>query len=473
MSASSRTLGASVAVTLLAAALVAGCGGSVDVAGIGSGGSGGAPATAVSVNVNTTVSTGTTPPPAGTGSPGSTPSATAVKSLSVGPLAYDTDLVVEGVRFVTAATRFTDSNGGAYASLQLGRGMVVEVVGTVDPTRREGVAQRVRVLPPTRGPVSVIDKAGRALYVMGREVVWDDQTAWSGETPDKLRSGALIEVWGIPDETTASVRATRIVTALPRATDLVVDVLGRTVYKGMVKVQGAVTHLDEAEKMAVVGTTPVSYDGTGIAASQLAVGTIVAVEGARMARAGVLQANSVKSVAVDEIPDADLAWIRGNAVNISKRTKTLRVSGFRVDVSEADWIGGSLDELRTGRGIAVSARVRNGTAVASTVQVLPVRESAPADTPPVMPPGNLVAVVPLEDAVAGDLSTSVSCYDDRLGGTIQKGWRFWLWVCPGWRAASFQEAGTLANSSFVYINLTTGARVSLPPVRMSPGSRPG
>jgi hypothetical protein len=469
MSASLRRRGPSVAATLLAAGLMAGCGGgSVDVAGVGSGGSGGAPATAVNVNVTTTVSTGDTPPPAATG----TQPATAVKSLSIGPLAYDTDLVVEGVRYVTAATRFTDSNGGSYASLQLGRGMVVEVVGTVDPARREGVAQRVRVMPPTRGPVSVIDKARRALYVMGREVTWDDQTAWSGESPDKLRSGALIEVWGIPDELAASLRATRIVMSLPRATDLVVDALGRTVYKGAVKVQGAVTHLDEAEKMAVVGTTPVSYEGTGITASQLAVGTIVAVEGARMARVGALQAKSVKSVAVDEIPDTDLAWIRGQAVSISKRTKTLRVSGYRVDVSEADWIGGSLDELRTGRGIAVSARVRNGTAFASTVQVLPVRESAPVDPPPVMPPGNLVAVVPLEDAVAGDLSTSVYCYDDRLGNSIQKGWRFWLWVCPGWRAVSFQEAGTLANSSFVYSNLVTGAKVSLPPIRMSPGSRP-
>lgn len=453
------------------ALVLAGCGGGGDVAGVGGGGSGGSGDTAGIGSGGSGGSGGTTPAP----DPNNRPIMVAMKSVAIGPLESDKAITVEGVTYTTHATRFVNANNESFASVQLGRGMFVEVSGTVAADRASGVAHTVRISTPIRGPVSIVERSRKVLWVMGREIYWDDQTAWSGDTVESLRSGAIVEVWGLLDAKSDSLRATRIATVLPTPADMVIDNEGRSQYVGKVNVRGTVTFVDDEKKVAVVGTTPVNLNSVATTGSGLVVGKVVAIDGSRRARIDQVSARAVQSGPTVDLASVEVAWVRGVVTAVPSGSRTVTIDTHTIDVSGARFAGGTADSLVLGREVSVRVRVQRGIPMADVIEFKGTI-NAPAwdrNYPTPNPSTPMVTILPIDSNGSPGSVPSISCYADRTWSRVEGGWRFWFWACPGWRAVvPLRVADTLAGTTIVYESQTIpGLRISMPPVRMSPGDR--
>lgn len=156
----------------------------------------------------------------GTGSGGDTPTS----AVSMGVMAKGS-VIVNGVRFEdTTANISIDDTPKTAADLR--DGMVVRVVGTVNPDGVTGTAQRVEAQIEVRGtPTSVNSAANpQSLVVLGQTVFVDDQTVYSNLPLGfgSITTATLIEVHGLRD-TQGRIRATRIEANAAQMGDNTVD----------------------------------------------------------------------------------------------------------------------------------------------------------------------------------------------------------------------------------------------------------
>jgi hypothetical protein len=167
----------SIAASLMAASLLAACGGS------GDGGSAGID---------------------GTGAPSTI--------VAFGSVTAFGSVVVNGVRYETAAAQFTvDDSPGSQNDLAIGD--VVLVRGTLDAGGLTGSATSVTFDDQVQGPIAAIDSAAGTFIVLGQTVLVSADTSFD----DRIRPGALaglavgqlVEVSGLP-QSNGSVLATRV-----------------------------------------------------------------------------------------------------------------------------------------------------------------------------------------------------------------------------------------------------------------------
>ena len=135
-------------------------------------------------------------------------------SASVGTLEglSDTSVSVNGVNYSrSAATTLSDGFGQAITADQLRLGMWLEVVGTVDETGNQGEAQTIRVRPASRGVVSASDGATLSITLFNSSVRLSGSTVLEG-TPDAaaLSVGDVVEVHGPQRNALGDVSASRV-----------------------------------------------------------------------------------------------------------------------------------------------------------------------------------------------------------------------------------------------------------------------
>ncbi len=280
--------------------LTASCGGGTDLAGIGGGGTG-------------------------------------QVAFSSGPISGFGSVIVNGVKFDDSAASVADDLGQARKLSELGLGMFVEIVGTIDEAAGLGTAQSIRIVSQVIGRVDAIDLAARRFTVLTVPIAYNDATVWNTDDEQAaLVIGGRGEVWGFLDSANGMLRASRIE----------VNVVRTAV---SAKLRGPVSEYDRqaawlridrqfVDLQAVPGPLPASIE---IGAIVQATGTQLTAPDAPLRAATLVIEPAVLALSIEEVTlDATIASWGGLG--------RFRVEGFSVDGRSAGITGGDVSALDEG-----------------------------------------------------------------------------------------------------------------------------
>jgi Domain of unknown function (DUF5666) len=299
------------AVLMFAAAVTAGCGGSVGVGGTG--------------------------------------------AYASGPVEGFGSIFVGGIEFDDATASVFDDDGApsTRAALRLGMGTEVDsgaVGGTADaPT---ATATSIRMAAEVVGLAHAIDAANGTLTVFDQAVKVDALTVFDAALPNGLASvadGAALRVHGSLDAAAGVYKATRIE---PAAAPL-----------AAYKVRGTVKDLDTAARTFRIGAALFSYSG---AQPLLAPDAFVRVSAATTQAAGRWVVVGVAAGA-RALPDLDQARLRGPVTAYTSQT-SFSVNGQPVDARTANFTGPP-GPVALGVSVVVDGAVQSGVLVARSVRL--------------------------------------------------------------------------------------------------------
>lgn len=113
-----------------------------------------------------------------------------------GPITGFGSVVVNGVHFDTTSTTVSmDDQPGTPSDLRLG--MVVSVMGTVDPATGSAAAGEINFVDNAEGPISSIDHAAGTFVVLGQTVFVDELTMFENAEFENLAIGNVVQVSGL------------------------------------------------------------------------------------------------------------------------------------------------------------------------------------------------------------------------------------------------------------------------------------
>jgi hypothetical protein len=271
-------------------------------------------------------------------------------ATSVGSVDGMGSIIVNSVRYNVDAATVNLPDGG---SLQIG--MSVEVTGTIDASKVNGVARQVSSALELRGPVAAVDPVGGSFEVMGTRVSLDDATVWGNVTGlADLAPGTPVQVWGLPADP-GVLRATRV---------------ERTAADAAPVVTGAVQQLDPASRTLVLGGLTVAYGGAGIAggvdAMTLSNGDIVRVRATAQPSGGLLVATQVERWYPIPKTTGTPVQLEGVITDYAA-LGAFQVLGATVDASAATVTGGRASTIGNGVKVEVSGTLVNGVLIATQV----------------------------------------------------------------------------------------------------------
>ena len=183
----------------------------------------------------------------------------------------DSSVTVNGVSYAQSAATVSDGFGQPMAKEDLRLGMWLEVLGTVDESGTEGVAQTIRVRPAARGVVSAKGPGGLSLTVFDSTVKLDGSTVLEG-APDaaSLTPGDIVEVHGPLSSLAGDVSASRVEKLHPTPQTA-----------ARYELRGRVSLLDAARHSFTLGRRTIDYGAANLTLRQaLANGQIVRVSAA-------------------------------------------------------------------------------------------------------------------------------------------------------------------------------------------------
>lgn len=296
---------------LAAAAVAAGCGGSVGVGGTGSYGS--------------------------------------------APIDGFGSVYVGGIKYDDSNASVVDEDGGASSRSALRLGMTVEVeAGPVGGTEAAptAVANRIRTVSEIVGRASAADPVAGSLVVFDQTVLVDAYTvidpAFAGGLAG-IADGTAVEVFGSFDAASSRFLATRIA---PRDGTL-----------SAYKVRGPVRSLDTTARTFRIGTALFSYDGT---LPLLAEGAYLRVQAQTQAVAGRWPVRTIDA-GVRALPDLDRVKLRGSITRYASDAD-FDLNGQRVDARTANFVGRPGD-LALGKTVVVDGATAGGVLIASKVRL--------------------------------------------------------------------------------------------------------
>ena len=172
-------------------------------------------------------------------------------SASVGVLQglSEKTVTVNGVSYSRSEATLTDGFGQPLPEQALGLGMWLEVIGRIDDSGRQGVADSIRVRAAARGVVSASSPGRLTLTVFDSSVRLSAGTVLEGAANvSALAAGDLVEVHGPLSNAAGDVSASRVekLRSAPAPAD------------GF-ELRGRVSQLDTINKTMLVGRRAVSY----------------------------------------------------------------------------------------------------------------------------------------------------------------------------------------------------------------------
>lgn len=310
--------------SLLLAALVAGCGGGGDVAGVGTGGTG---------------------------------------SFSVGTVTGFGSVFVNGVRFEDNGARLLDDDGTVKVlgvdDNPLRVGMVVEVAGSVDASGTVRTATQIAYGAEIKGPVTAVDVAAGRFSVFGIAVRTNAATIYAGVGGvASLTADQVVEVHGQPDSG-GSIMATYVER---KSLSTAAFIAGGGEYR----LRGSATGVSGAGQdfvMTVRGVgvrtnATTDFDGTPVegALVSLRLNPVLQGDGRYLAERLKLRSSSFGSAAA-----AAEGEIEGYVSELDTAAGTLRVAGYpaRLD-SVVSYEDGTAVDLKNGVRIEAKGVVESG-----------------------------------------------------------------------------------------------------------------
>jgi hypothetical protein len=272
-----------------------------------------------------------------------------------GPISGLGSIIVGGVRFEDNSARVEDDDGASHARAALALGMMVEVQsGSIDDSTGRAVAALIRFGSELKGPVASIDGAAQTIRVLDQTVEVRDETVFDAALPGgftALQVGQILEIHALYDSATGHYLATRI--ELEDSAD-------------NYRLRGVVSALDSSGKTFQLGDAVIDYAGVpaGELPANLANGQRVRVRLQTAQVGGRWVALSVRN-GVRRVDDFGDARLRGFVGSFTSAT-VFEVNGIAVDAAGARIEG----TVREGALVDVRGRAVNGTLVASRVKVI-------------------------------------------------------------------------------------------------------
>lgn len=310
------------AAPIVAAALVASCGGGVDSGGTG------APATAFASGAIT-----------GFGS-----------------------VIVTGVHFDDRSASIGDADGNALSRDDLRLGMTVEARGSAIVADADGndasTATSIVVRSEMVGPVAASNLAARTLTVLGQTVDIANTTAFDDALANgqaSLSPGVIVVVYANLDAASGHYAATRI---------------ERRASAALFAERGIVSNLDKSARTFAIGATRIDYAGLAAAAvpATLGNGSFVRVTLATAPGPGGVWTAVAIGDSSPAIDDRDEAKIEGLVSSFASTTQ-FSVDGTPVDARTAQFSDGTAG-LALGARVEIEGALRAGVVVASRVRVV-------------------------------------------------------------------------------------------------------
>jgi hypothetical protein len=272
-----------------------------------------------------------------------------------GPVEGFGSVFVGGIEFDDATASVFDDDGAPSmrTALRLGMGTEVDsgaLGGTADaPT---ATATTIRMVAEVVGLAHAIDPTNGTLTVFGQSVKVDALTVFDTALPNGLASvvdGAALRVYGALDASAGVYKATRIEAAAAPLSAY--------------KVRGTVKDLDTAARTFRIGEALFSYTG---AQPLLMPEAFVRVSAATTPVAGRWVVTGVAAGA-RALPDLDQARLRGPVTAYASGT-SFSVNGQPVDARTANFTGPP-GSVVLGVSVVVDGAVQSGVLVARTVRL--------------------------------------------------------------------------------------------------------
>lgn len=288
--------------------------------------------------------------------PPAPPVATA-SSYTEGTITGFGSVIVGGVRYDDSTASVTDDDGATRSRNDFRLGMNVQVdAGTVDRANASALALRIRLGNEIVGPVGAVDAAASTLTVLGQIVLVTTSTVFDDSLGGGLaavRTGQVLEIYGILDPANGRVVATRV-----ELED------SATAYK----LRGAITALDTTAKTFSINGQVISYAGLPAAnvPPGLTNGQIVRVLLATTQVNGQWVATALRGGLrlPPALPDAKVE----GAITAFTSTTSFTVNGLVVNATNASFPDGTTGVV-LGARVEVSGQVVDGVLVATKVEI--------------------------------------------------------------------------------------------------------
>ncbi|HET7795573.1 MAG TPA: DUF5666 domain-containing protein [Rhizobacter sp.] len=264
-------------------------------------------------------------------------------------------VIVNGVRFDDNQASVVDDDGTARSRDDLRLGMVIDVQGLSEPHSGNGVARRIQFGNDIAGPVTAVDAANSRLTVLGQAVQVDPDTFFGGYAHGfaDVLAGDLVEVFAFYDPTSGVYAATRI----ERQTALAAFTL-----RGRISALGSTSF--------AIGAAVIDYSGIAPSAlPALSNGLSVRVSLQTAPVAGRWVATTVRT-SQRNFPATGEAEVEGYVSGFASPASFF-VAGVPVDASgpAVSFRHGSLNQIANGVRAEVEGEMRNGVLVASVVDL--------------------------------------------------------------------------------------------------------
>jgi Domain of unknown function (DUF5666) len=304
---------------LVCTGLLANCGGETSGVGVGGTGTGAS-------QMSTGASPATIPP-------------VIVADIAVtvtGPITGFGSVIVNGVKFDdTSASVIRDAVATNNAALRLG--MTVEVMGKQSADGLVASASSIKIFSELKGPIQMVTSGANTLSVLGVVIRVDANTVIAGAPSfAAIKSGDVVETFGLRDASTGEILATRI------------EVEPNTSHVGVIPVtlNGSIQSLNTGARTFSLNGQSISYVTAAITGSLLS-NSIVQVKGTTPSAGGVVSATSVTV-------QSAMAPNEGQALEFEGIvTDFVSPASFKVNANAVDASGSSLSATQV-------AKIKNG-----------------------------------------------------------------------------------------------------------------
>ncbi len=276
----------------------------------------------------------------------------------VAPITGFGSVIVGGVRFDDSASSVS-SDDGTLSRSDLRLGMMVQVRGSIAADGTTGVASSIRAFSEIKGPIESLTAGGQGFAVMGVTVRVDASTVYANVgSLAGLAVGDFVEVNGLRDPASGSVRATRVERKSASAGD-------------ELKSRGIARSPNPTARTFTLGTLTVSFANArldGVGTNGPSDGDLVTVRASQPPAGGVLVATRVQREDGSTFDDGGQAEVEG-IVSSFASIASFRVANVPVDGSNAVFTRGSIAGVVNGARIEVKGRSSGGVLRATQIKV--------------------------------------------------------------------------------------------------------
>ena len=283
-------------------------------------------------------------------------------SFTSGSISGFGSVIVNGVRFDDSAAAVKEEDGDDARELKLG--MMVAINSSVISAGSTATASTITFVSELEGAIEP-GRTTDSFVVHGVKVLITKTTVCDVGTTTgcvSLKTGDFVEVFGSFAASTATAPATLTATRIE---------LQKA--PAFLKLRGAISNLNTANKTFTIGTQTATVTYAAIAASvpaSLTNGLVVRVKvKAAKTPDGLYEAVRIQVPGERKMEDRDEAKIEGRITTATDTSKTFSVNGFKVDASNASLPAGGTASLVVGVQIEVEGKIVNGVLVANKVKL--------------------------------------------------------------------------------------------------------